>query len=135
MASRQVSHSGTKKETEESPVKYKDIVLTDIPCSPSSPQKYARKLLDEVYTKEEMASGLFNKIGFSTKEVLSPTRKTLIWKCLEKKYKEAFLKTATPAINESLNQKCRDAKKHIKRKIIPQVQSKRDNYCSSSDSS
>ena len=63
-------------------MKYKDIVLTDIPCSPSSPQKYARKLLDEVYTKEEMASGLFNKIGFSTKEVLSPTRKTLIWsKC------------------------------------------------------
>ena len=60
-------------------VKYKDIVLTDLLCSASPPQKYARKLLNEVYTKEEPASGLFNKVGFSAKGVLSPTRKTLIW--------------------------------------------------------
>ena len=60
-------------------VKYKDIVLTDLPCSASPPQKYVGKLLDEFYTKEELASGLFNKVGFSSKVVLSPTRKTLIW--------------------------------------------------------
>ena len=52
-------------------VKYKDIVLTDLLCSASPPQKYARKLLDEVYTKEELASGLFNKVGFSARSSFS----------------------------------------------------------------
>jgi hypothetical protein len=54
------------------------VTLTDIPCSANSPQKFARKVMSQVFSKREMASGLFKKVGQSAKQELSPNRCSLI---------------------------------------------------------
>ena len=140
---------------------YKDVVLTDIYASPSSPQKYARKLMPHLFSNEEMSEGLFPKVGPSTRQQLSPSRRNFLnsnvdvdihdsveyahchfcTDCLLKMYTAKVLKKAETAIRESLNQKCREV--HISKKAKNSSEAKNplekkcmhpvDDLCSSED--
>jgi hypothetical protein len=116
-----------------SPLIHNNTDLTVLSHTANSPQKYARKVLAHLFTEEEMAGHLFYKASSSSaKPLLSPVRSELVTKCLEKKYTPEFLAKKKVAIRESLNQKCRDARKKSKavKKI---VLGKGRSYCSSDE--
>ena len=57
---------------------YKGVKLTELPCSAKSPKKYARKVLTHLFSQEELAAGLYSKVGPSSRQVLSPKRSEIL---------------------------------------------------------
>ena len=43
-------------------------------ASKTSPQKYARKVLSQLFSKEELSHCIFKKVGPTTRQELSPNR-------------------------------------------------------------
>ena len=68
---------------------YNGINLVDIDCPPSSSQKFARKIMEILFTEKEMMDGTFYKKHFSKsksmteKPLLSPSRQELIMSKLQ----------------------------------------------------
>ena len=52
--------------------------MTDVHASKSSPQKYARKVATELFTREELSEGIYKKVGPITRKELSHGRCGLI---------------------------------------------------------
>ncbi|XP_062509827.1 uncharacterized protein LOC134185951 [Corticium candelabrum] len=113
------SYRPIKKEAKlevSSPVIYNGIDLTGIYASKTSPQKYARKVVGQLFSKKELSHSIFRKVGPTSRKELSPTRCNIVTNCLEKLYFKEMLERNEMVIRESLSQKCREATVAVKLK-------------------
>lgn len=53
---------------------YKGTDLTAIHADPKQPQKYARKVLQHLFSNEELSTGIYQKVGNTSRYVLDPAR-------------------------------------------------------------